>query len=258
MKKDREDRGAYVRKVRENTQRYVQELLGENEKLRVLAGSLENQNLRLQEQILRIREELENHDREQVSLQRRLAEIGAENRRFSEQYIQVEQQNSNLANLYVASYSLHSTLNREQALATIQEIIINMIGSEEMAIFELNPDASELTLVASFGIERGSYVTVPVGSGIIGRVALTGERYLAEAKEGNGLQSVPDGLSACIPMELDGKVFGAIAVFRLLQQKAGFEALDTELFELLGTHAAMALYCTGLHARTRGKVGRLA
>jgi hypothetical protein len=44
-------------------------------------------------------------------------------------------------------------------------------------------------------------------------------------------------------------VSGAIALFRLLPQKSGIEAVDRELFELLATHAATALHCARLHAR---------
>jgi hypothetical protein len=50
-------------------------------------------------------------------------------------------------------------------------------------------------------------------------------------------------------LTLDGRVTGAIAIFKLLPQKAGIEDLDREIFELLATHAATALYCTGLHAK---------
>jgi cytochrome c-type biogenesis protein CcmH len=35
--------------------------------------------------------------------------------------------------------------------------------------------------------------------------------------------------------------------------KSGFEEVDRELFELLATHAATALYCTSLHARLRAQ-----
>ena len=37
-----------------------------------------------------------------------------------------------------------------------------------------------------------------------------------------------------------------IAIHRLLAHKAGLEPLDHELFDLLATHAATALYCTSL------------
>ena len=135
-------------------------------------------------------------------------------------------------------------------LGIIQEIIINLIGCEELGIFEVGSNGSTMSLVASFGIDPAGYQTVSLGSGLIGRAALTGETYLASQKHKSGTRGSPEetDLTACIPLKLDGKVTGAIALFRLLPQKPCLETLDHELFDLLATHAAMALYCTRLHA----------
>jgi hypothetical protein len=59
-----------------------------------------------------------------------------------------------------------------------------------------------------------------------------------------------------VPLKLEGKVMGVIAIFRLLPQKGGIEDLDRELFDLLATQAAFALYCTGLHAKVALEVAR--
>jgi hypothetical protein len=56
-------------------------------------------------------------------------------------------------------------------------------------------------------------------------------------------------VTACVPLVIERSVIGAILVGRLLQQKNGFDDLDRELFEVLATHAATALYCATLHAR---------
>jgi hypothetical protein len=265
MTKDGESLGKYVHKVREDTRRYVHDLLSENEKLRVLVASLESEKtqlkeekLLLQERLLLAREELDRIRSEEVSLQRKLASIETEHRQFSEQYEKVEHQNSNLANLYVASYRLHGTLDRQEVLGIIQEIIINLVGSEELGIFELNPKGGVLSLASSVGIDPARYQSIPLGSGLIGRVALSGEPYLG-AHPG-GAAATPDevNLTACIPMKLNDKVTGAIAVFHLLPQKDGLEALDHELFDLLATHAAMALYCTSLHTAAGNGGGKKA
>src|SRR6185295_2122768 len=126
------------------------------------------------------------HQSQAVELQDQLAHIEEENQRFSEKYVEVEQHNANLANLYVASYRLHSTLKRQEVLETIQEIIINLIGSEELGIFELEPGRKALDLVSSFGIEAKRYGGIPLGSGLIGKVALTGETYLDACSNGAG------------------------------------------------------------------------
>ena len=167
---------------------------------------------------------------------------------FSSRYIDVEQQNTNLANLYVASYQLHGTLDRERVLEAIKEVIINLIGSEELAIWEITGET--LTLLDSFGIDekQWSRVRIDQQAGLVGLVAETGQRYVAGEAEliGSGRE---ENLSACIPLKLDDTVIGLIAVFRLLPQKPGFEPIDMELFDLLGSHAATALYCTRATSR---------
>jgi hypothetical protein len=257
MSDDGDTVGMYVNKVRDTTRRYVRDLLSENTKLRALVASLESENgqlkderLRVHERLLAAREELDRIKGEESALQRKLSNIEAEHHRFSSEFEALEQQNSDLSNLYVASYRLHATLDRKEVLAIIQEIVINLIGCEELAVFEVTPDGGALTLAASFGIDASRFQRVTLGAGAIGRAARAGELYLAEHKVKTGAQSFPEesDLTTCIPLKLDGRVTGAIALFRLLPQKARLEALDKELFELLATHAATALYCAGLHA----------
>ncbi len=260
MSEDGDTVGMYVNKVRDTTRRYVRDLLNENTKLRTIVASLEAENgqlkeerLRLQERVLTVREELDRIKGEEMSLQRKLSSIEAEHDRFSQEFESLEQQNSDLSNLYVASYRLHATLDRKEVLAIIQEIVINLIGCEELGIFEVTSDGSALSLAASFGLDPARFQLVRLGSGVIGVAAASGEMYFAEHKVKTATHGFPEesDLTTCIPLKLDGRVTGAIALFRLLPQKPRLEALDKELFELLATHAATALYCAGLHPGTR-------
>jgi GAF domain-containing protein len=226
--------GSYALKVGEVNRRYAQDLLAENERLRSVVASLESERARVLETV--------------DDLRRRLADVETESRRFSEEYVDVERRNNDLMNLYVASYRLHGTLDRKEVLATIQEIVANLVGCEEQAVFEVGPGASELRLVASTGIDEAMFARVRFGDGIIGRSVAAGDIYVAN---GNGPREPPlpgeADLTACIPLKLKGRVTGAIALFRLLPQKARLEEVDHELFDLLATHAATALYCTRLH-----------
>jgi hypothetical protein len=201
-----------------------------------------------------LRQELEQNKSEETRLKQHLAETQAENKRFFEQYAEVEQENSNLANLYVASYRLHGTLDRAQVLDVIQEIVINLVGSEEMGIFEMEEDGSSLRLISSFGIDPGPLKRIPTGRGAIGASAQTGEVAIWPRAAASRDQL---GLTACVPLKLDGRVTGVIAIFGLLPQKPDLGPLDRELFDLLATHAATALYCTSLHAKTSSPSGML-
>jgi len=253
MSDQRQDQESYIRKVSEATRQYAQELLRENESLRAAVAVLESEKVRLTERVRSLGEELEVRRQEELRLQEALAETENENRRFSERYMEVEQQSANLANLYVASYRLHGTLDRAEVIAAIQEIVANLIGSEELAIFELDREGEALSLVASFNVDHKRYASIQLGEGSIGKAASEGETFVCDEGNGDGSAEEPY-LSACIPLKLDGRVIGAIAVFRLLPQKNGFEALDRELFDLLATQSATALYATGLHER-RGAEG---
>ena len=213
----------YINKVANDTREYVQSLLDENERLNNVIESLQRER--------------------DLALDER--------RSYSERYVEVEQQNTNLANLYVASYQLHGTLNREAVLTAIQEIIINLIGSEELGVWELDQVDGSLHLVASFGLE-GSWERVVPGSGIIGSAARSGERFVrgtAAHDRGATPSAAEERLTAAIPLKLDAQVIGVIGIFGLLQQKPGFEPIDFELFDLLASHAASALFCTRAFAR---------
>ena len=207
---------AFLNKVATDTREYVQSLINENHRLGRLVAELEV-------------------DRDQY--RQRVDEIENERRRFAERYVEVEQQNTNLANLYVASYQLNGTLDRERVIAAMQEIIINLIGSEELGIWEVEENLDALSLVGSFGIDADRWAAIPIGRGMIGEVAETGDRFIAEAPN-------DWNLTACVPLKLDEKVVGVIGIFRLLQQKPGLEEIDYELFDLLGSHAASALFCS--------------
>src|SRR5258708_4161427 len=200
MKQNRNDHGAYVRKVQEGTQSFAQDVLGEIERLQLLVATLEAEMNRLHEQAISLRAENERHQKEQARLQVQLDSTRAESQRYSTRYTEIEQQSSNLANLYVASYRLHGTLDRQEVIDTIKEIIANLVGSEEAGLFELDPPRQVLELVASFGIQPDACPPVPLGSGLIGPAAKTGEIYVADPARPPAGPGLERRLTACIPL----------------------------------------------------------
>jgi GAF domain-containing protein len=191
------------------TEEYVQGLLAENERLRLLVDGLKAES---------------------------------------------EAQVANLASLYVAVTSMHGALDRPTVLSSVQEIVTNLIGSEEMAIFETDSAHGRLTLLASIGIEPGPYQEIGLGEGAIGRAAATGERVIRH--EGGSLTEGGDAaLTACIPLKVAGRIVGVLAVFRLLPHKGALDAIDIDLFDVLAAHAASALLFTRLYAASDGMVG---
>src|SRR6185295_19398382 len=100
------------------------------------------------------------------------------------------------------------------------EIIATLVGSEEMALFERDEKAPVLSLVDCVGIDPVAFRTVAIGAGIIGGTAAKGETYVAGPDEVEEPAAGEEGLTACIPLTLEGRVTGVIAIFRLLAHKA--------------------------------------
>jgi GAF domain-containing protein len=63
-----------------------------------------------------------------------------------------------------------------------------------------------------------------------------------------------DNPPAVLPLNVDDKVVGVIAIFTTLSQKTQFDTIDFELFKLLGQHAAAALVSASLFAQAERKL----
>ena len=251
MKKDEARSEEYVLQVRENTQKYIEALIEENERLRSLVNEIEDQLKQTDRRLGIAVSELGRIETERLKLAERINQIEVESQDLLGQFQEIERQNSDLASLYVASYRLHETIKRSEVIAVIEEIVVNMIGSEELAIFEMDDESGKLELVDSLGIDPDDLERVTLNesrieeaAGVLQEVVATGQRYVVESGDGKALEK-NSGLTACVPLILDSNVIGAIAVFRLLDQKEKtLTPLDFELFDLLATHAASALYCS--------------
>ncbi|MGH7926240.1 MAG: GAF domain-containing protein, partial [Candidatus Binatia bacterium] len=143
---------------------------------------------------------------------------------------------------YAASTRLQETLRRQDVLAAIREIAVNLIGIQDMAVFAVDAQTSTLLQLDGFDSEQAAnYHDIPMGIGPIGQAALTGNSYfdvVNDARRDNDANTP----MACIPLPVDGRVWGVIVVFRLLPQKNRLVPLDYQLFELLSAQAAMALH----------------
>ena len=173
---------------------------------------------------------------EDPALQLRIQELEQENRRLGDEMVQAQEQALELAERYVVLAQLSAAADRAEGLQAIQEIVINLVGSEEFAVLQGGPAGLETLL--TFGLRPEQLQRLLAAPGAVGRAALQGEPYLA----GQGAPAPGDeALTAAIPLRVAGRPAGAIAVFRLLGQKLGLSPADHALFELLGEHGAAAL-----------------
>jgi len=247
----------------EEGKRFTQDLLKENEKLRLVNANLRNERKDIESQYVKVDVPLMQHklsllEQELLQLRgenRELREqfrtIEEENRDFAERYIKVERQNSDLISLYVASHRLHSTLDYNEVLQTVKEIVINMVGAEVFGVYLVDSVQKSLMHIASEGLSTPVGEMVPIDDGMLGKTASTGQVYVAPRE--TDMQKRSGAPIACIPLKVGEQVMGVIAIFTLLMQKDGFQSVDFELFELLGGHAATAIYVSRLYSLSERK-----
>ena len=168
------------------------------------------------------------------SLEQELFTARAEAMRLEARCVELETQNFELASLFTASSQLHGTC-REAVLTAMEEIIVNLIGSEQFAICELADPA--LNVIASVGVDAQQVLWTPRVQEVVRR----SEAYIGSLEESGSSGNEP---LACLPLRAKDEVIGVIVLFGLLSHKLEFEPLDHQLFDLLGTLAGPALYCT--------------
>lgn len=248
---------------------FTQELLKENERLRykilhledAARSALKGKGAEETGYLWKLIEDLE---KEKKFLTDRMKEVEQENKDFVNKYVEVEEENNNLANLYVASYQLHSTLDFQEVVRIIMEIIINLIGSDRFSLYLLDEAAEELQAVVSEGMEEKMLFPIKVGEGIIGSVARTGESHFEsdsaqeDRQEDRNVHSTsPHHPLVCIPLMIKERIIGVIAIFSLLEQKKALTRVDYELFSMLAGHSATAIFSAKLYSQSERRLSTI-
>lgn len=204
--------------------------MGEREVLRARISQLANENLRLHEELRGVHEAMRAH----VATTSRIVA-----KRCDEEWRDVLSNSEAALNLHAASARLHEGAAERDVLQAIEEIVINLIGSEEVAVFEVRPEG-DLAMLSSFGVDARRLGRVPADDGVFGRVIRGGEAYVR--REGEPAPIDQPDMSACVPLKLGGRVVGVVAIYRLLEHKRALRELDRELLDLVSAQAAPALW----------------
>jgi sigma-B regulation protein RsbU (phosphoserine phosphatase) len=157
-----------------------------------------------------------------------------------------------LRKLVDASHALHSTLDLDQLLGLILTAAADGVGADRGTVFLL--DGEELWSRVLSG-DKKLEIRLPLGQGIAGAVAKTGETVRIEdayddprfdrswdAKSGYRTRTV-------LTAPIRNRAGGIVGVFQLLNKKGGFFVAEDERFlEGLSIHAALAVENARLHA----------
>jgi hypothetical protein len=188
--------------------------------------------------ILELRAQLRRLEIENRELQTRTEEAEAMSVDYGERFADFEREFSNLANLYVASSQLHSTMSPRAVTRRIKDILAQLVGAESYGVYLANAERTELVPIASEGIPADGLRPLSSKDGVVGRAFHVGEVHVCEGDPSRGTLDDP---AAVVPLSVDEGVVGLVVVIATLEQKTCFELIDHELFKLLARHAAAAL-----------------
>ena len=254
------ERGEEFLRVFQRGAEFTRELLRENERLQRTLDCLEDAQqtaARSPEDWDKLRVELLGRlaslEDENTGDRERLLSAEVESPGFAGRHLEIEEENNNLASLYVASYQLHSTLEINEVIRIVIEIVIDLIGAEIFAIYLPDAKIEMLEVVASEGVDAAEIPGCRIGSGVFGE-AVAAKRTTCWGIEPSADYTKP---MVCIPLVIEDRPIGAIAIFKLFQQKDGFSPLDHELFNLLGGHAATAIFAARLYSQSERKLNTI-
>lgn len=222
----------------------------EMQALRLRLRSLEEQKMKLMRRARALRRQVVRCNRERAKLKVRMTSAEQEIRHAVSRYAEAEERSSHFVSLYVVSQRLTGLRTYEEVWTAVQEIVAAFIGSEEIAVFELDSTGAAV-MRAACGVDAATYLRASSNEGIVGRVVGNGQAYHARqhgrayGEEAPGQSEAcirgDSDVTACVPLKVDGCTVGALTIFRLLPQKAALGPDDYELLDVLATRAAEAL-----------------
>lgn len=146
-----------------------------------------------------------------------------------------------LERLNAAGTRLIQAVEQGQVFEAIGEIIGDVIGSQEVAIFQYRSTDQTFSPAWSTGVEEEILRQFALGAGLMGRAAYEGASQFRDRRPEAPLLPSEKNLTACVVLKLDQEVIAIIAILRLLPQKAGLEWADFELLKFLETYGAVAV-----------------
>ena len=182
----------------------------------------------------------------------RLVAAEIERQDFVSRLAEVEHQVGRLMTLYVATYQLHATLDPVEVQSTIAEIALNLIGAEQFVLLLLDDEDK--------GYEVRMVHSAPDTPWVQTQRYTGGDPLVDEALAGGGLRFGPTEQSpalAVLPLRVQDVTVGALVILKLLAHKPAFVKEDHDLLDLLGAHAASAVFAARVYSTTARKLRTL-
>lgn len=154
---------------------------------------------------------------------------------------QLERNHFLLERLYAASAGLIQALNEGDVHVAIGEILGNLIGCEEAALFHYDQKDRRFTDAWYVGVPDEPLKQFSKGTGMMWRTVGEGRTQFRDRQNESQLQPCEQNLTASVVLKSSREVVGVILLFGLLPQKNGFEWVDYQILKFLETYGAVAI-----------------
>ena len=162
-----------------------------------------------------------------------------------------------LMKLLVAVRVLIESRDAAAALDSLRDILVNVVGTADFAIYSIDSRLKVLVPLAVVGESMRTADRMPLDSGWIGEVVRSGE-LLIEPEGGSARRRgrIPE-VAAVVPLKVLDRIVGAIVIARMLPHRELLGACDREVLGLLGVYAATAIIAAHRRAGWRELPGTL-
>jgi hypothetical protein len=186
-------------------------------------------------------------------LERRLAVAESADRARAAALTISDERAARVTSLYVATYQLHASLDPADVRATIAEIASNLLGAESFALLLRPLVGAPLEVALEQGLSDDT-------SGLFAGGKYVGRHPLIDGALTDGVLRVAEGPSdviAVVPLVVQDAIVGALVILKLLRHRGSLVAHDRDLLDLLGAHAATALFVAQVHSANDRKLKTL-
>jgi hypothetical protein len=174
-------------------------------------------------------------------LRERLDQVVAANLNLSALLIRADARSTELVKLFVSVRALIESRDAVAALAGVQDILVNVIGTSEFVIYSLDGATGDLIPIVGNGEAFNIAVPVRIRGSWLGEIVANGEVMVPPGSRPRAGRSRVDNVAAVVPLRVLDRVLGAIVIARMLPHRDLLDFCDREVLGLLGAYAATAI-----------------
>jgi hypothetical protein len=182
-------------------------------------------------------------------LREEVARLGRHVSVLSTEVASADQRVSDLQTLLLAAERLASSADRAAVLATLQDLLVTVVGSDDFVVLALDEEGRTLWPILGVGATGVASGPVLVSDALVSSALETGTCQIAAPRRAGELPRREP--LATVPLMSWPHAVGALVVFGLLAHRAALRPADVELLAFLSSHTAAAIQLADLRSTAR-------